>query len=143
MAREQRPPPRRLPSPVRLYARVALAAVLSGLVVASVGLERMSIVLGLAYAAIGLLSFLTYGVDKRLAEAGGWRIPENQLHLLDLLCGIIGGLLGQLAFRHKISKPGFGATSFVIAALHAGLLGSLATGLLDPAAIGSLVAAFA
>lgn len=94
------------------------------------GSERVSPLVAIAYAALGALAFLTYGLDKRLAETGRWRIPESQLHGLDLLFGVVGGLFGQLAFRHKISKPGFAATTFCIASLHVAGLATLAAGLL-------------
>ena len=43
-------------------------------------------------------------LDKRKAEKGKWRIPENSLLLLVLLgCGI-GGIAGMYTFRHKTKK---------------------------------------
>ena len=56
----------------------------------------------LAYLAlINLLTFVFYGVDKRRAQKGAWRIPEKTLLLLPLLGGSIGGILGMQVFRHK------------------------------------------
>lgn len=56
----------------------------------------------LAYlAAINLVTFFVYGVDKRKARKGQWRVPEKTLFLLPLLGGSVGGILGMKAFHHK------------------------------------------
>ena len=46
-------------------------------------------------------------LDKRKAEKGKWRIPENSLLLLVLLGGGIGGIAGMYTFRHKTQKLNF------------------------------------
>ena len=51
---------------------------------------------------INLIAFLAMWLDKRKAEKGKWRIPENSLLLLVLLGGGIGGIAGMYTFRHKI-----------------------------------------
>nr|WP_272494146.1 DUF1294 domain-containing protein [Stenotrophomonas mori] len=60
-----------------------------------------------AYAAMGLASFLAYRHDKRAAASGRQRTPESTLHLLDLCCGWPGGLLAQQRYRHKTRKLRF------------------------------------
>ena len=56
----------------------------------------------LAYLAlVNLLTFVLYGVDKRKAQKGAWRVPEKTLLLLPLLGGSVGGILGMQTFRHK------------------------------------------
>ena len=56
----------------------------------------------LAYLAlVNLLTFILYGVDKRKAQKGAWRVPEKTLLLLPLLGGSVGGILGMQTFRHK------------------------------------------
>ena len=52
-------------------------------------------------AAVNLVTFTVYGVDKAKARRGAWRVPEKTLFLLPLLGGSIGALLGMLTFRHK------------------------------------------
>jgi uncharacterized membrane protein YsdA (DUF1294 family) len=52
-------------------------------------------------AAVNLVAFTVYGVDKAKARRGAWRIPEKTLFLLPLLGGSVGALLGMLVFRHK------------------------------------------
>ena len=51
--------------------------------------------------AINLVTFAVYGIDKRRARGGAWRVPEKTLFLLPLLGGSIGALLGMRVFRHK------------------------------------------
>ena len=53
------------------------------------------------FAAINVITFLLYGIDKRRAKRHQRRIPERTLFLLPLLGGSIGGIGGMLAFRHK------------------------------------------
>ena len=57
----------------------------------------------LAIAALSLITFILYGVDKRRAKKGKWRIPERVLLSFSLLGGGIGGALGMKLFRHKTS----------------------------------------
>jgi len=60
-----------------------------------------------AYMAMSLASFIVYAGDKRAAQRGQWRVAENTLHGLALVCGWPGGLLAQHLLRHKSSKPQF------------------------------------
>ena len=52
-------------------------------------------------AAVNLVTFTVYGVDKAKARRGAWRVPEKTLFLLSLLGGSLGALLGMWAFHHK------------------------------------------
>ena len=52
-------------------------------------------------AAVNLVTFTVYGVDKAKTRRGAWRVPEKTLFLLPLLGGSVGALLGMLVFRHK------------------------------------------
>ena len=52
-------------------------------------------------AAVNLVAFTVYGVDKAKARRGAWRIPEKTLFLLPLLGGSVGALLGMRVFHHK------------------------------------------
>ena len=52
-------------------------------------------------AAVNLVTFTVYGIDKAKAKRGAWRVPEKTLFLLPLLGGSLGALLGMRVFRHK------------------------------------------
>ena len=52
-------------------------------------------------AAINLVTFAVYGIDKAKAKRGAWRVPEKTLFLLPLLGGSVGALLGMRVFHHK------------------------------------------
>lgn len=59
------------------------------------------------YMAMSLATFIVYALDKRAAKLGQWRVKENTLHGLALLCGWPGALLAQHLLRHKSAKPSF------------------------------------
>jgi uncharacterized membrane protein YsdA (DUF1294 family) len=70
--------------------------------------------LGAAYHWIALYTVMIsaatywiYAVDKRRAEEGLWRVPEANLHLLELLGGWPGAFLAQRRLRHKCSKGSY------------------------------------
>ena len=52
-------------------------------------------------AAVSLVTFIAYGVDKVKAKRGSERISERRLLALALVGGATGALLGMLLFRHK------------------------------------------
>ncbi|MBQ9047312.1 MAG: DUF1294 domain-containing protein [Solobacterium sp.] len=54
-----------------------------------------------------LLSFAMFGMDKRKAKKGKWRIPEKRLMLSALIGGSIGALCGMKLFHHKTLKGKF------------------------------------
>lgn len=57
---------------------------------------------GLLYAAgINGIAFCAYGLDKRRAVRGEWRISERTLLLLAFLGGAAGAFLGMKVFHHK------------------------------------------
>ena len=61
----------------------------------------------LILAAVNLLAFALYGVDKVKANKGAWRIPEATLLLVAFLGGSVGALLGMEVFRHKTRHAKF------------------------------------
>lgn len=61
------------------------------------------------FAAINIVAILAYGVDKRAAVKGNWRVPEIQLHTLELLGGWPGAFIAQKLFHHKTKKKSFQA----------------------------------
>lgn len=56
---------------------------------------------------MSIITFIIYGIDKRKAINGQWRIPEKTLLLLALFGGSPGAMLAMQVFHHKTKKPGF------------------------------------
>ncbi len=115
-------------APMRVTVRVTGALVLATTVIAATVSGNAPPWLPLVYLAGGIVSFVTYWLDKRAAAEGRWRTMEETLHLLDLAFGIAGGLLAQGALRHKISKQAFGIVTTVIFVVHMAVLGLLLAG---------------
>lgn len=59
--------------------------------------------------SINFTTFVAYGIDKRAARRGDWRVPERDLHLLEFLGGWIGAWIAQKFFRHKTAKRSYQA----------------------------------
>ena len=64
-------------------------------------------VLGVVYAALSIVLFALYGLDKAAARRGGRRVPEVTLHLIAVAGGWPGALAAQRVFRHKTVKQPF------------------------------------
>ena len=71
---------------------------------------------------INIFCFFAYGRDKHLAKTGGWRIPEIQIHTLELLGGTLGAIMGQKVFRHKTKKKSYRATFFATIVIQLGIV---------------------
>ena len=76
----------------------------------------------LFFAAISLLAFILYGIDKQKARRGLWRISEKTLLLTSFLGGAAGGLLAMQLFRHKTRHPYFYAVNILGLIWQIGLL---------------------
>lgn len=50
---------------------------------------------------INVVAFVVYGIDKRKAIKGKWRISEKALIMLAVCGGSIGAWIGMQVFRHK------------------------------------------
>lgn len=87
-----------------------------------------------AVVALSLLTFVCYGWDKSCAVRGARRVPESTLHLLSLLGGWPGALVGQQHFRHKTRKWSFQSAFWLTVVMHCGGVGAVVvTG--DPASL--------
>lgn len=53
------------------------------------------------------VTFITFGIDKRLAVRHRRRISESMLLILTFLGGTAGAVLAMIIFRHKTSKKSF------------------------------------
>ena len=72
---------------------------------------------------MSLLTFVAFGIDKRQAMRGKWRIAEATLHLLALAGGWPGALTGQRLFRHKTRKARFQLITWTMVLLHLAVWG--------------------
>lgn len=59
----------------------------------------MPIVVGIVIWNV--ITFLLYGIDKRRARNGEWRISEAVLLWIAICMGGVGAWLGMKVFRHK------------------------------------------
>ena len=75
-------------------------------------MELWSIFLA-AFAAISIINFFMYGIDKRKAKKGKWRIPEKALLLTSFCGGAVGGFAAMQLFRHKTKHWYFNAVNIV------------------------------
>ena len=69
------------------------------------------------WAAINLIVFALYGVDKRRAIRGAWRIPERTLLTGTWLLGGVGAWISMRAFRHKTKHTAFRVSASIGAIL--------------------------
>ena len=74
--------------------------------------------LGIYALVLSAITCWRYAVDKRRAEEGSWRVPEAQLHLLELLGGWPGAFLSQRRLRHKCSKGSYQFVFWFIVIIH-------------------------
>ncbi|MFQ9515203.1 MAG: DUF1294 domain-containing protein [Eubacterium sp.] len=68
-------------------------------------------------AAINIITFIIYGMDKYKARKHKWRISEKELMGLSVIGGFIGAFAGMQIFRHKTKHMKFVVGVPVIAAL--------------------------
>lgn len=55
-------------------------------------------------AGINLAAFFLYGIDKRKASKGKWRVSEKALLAVAAIGGSAGALAGMYFFHHKTKK---------------------------------------
>lgn len=56
---------------------------------------------------INIIAFILYGLDKKKAVEGKWRIPESTLIGVAVIGGSVGAFAGMRFFHHKTQKPKF------------------------------------
>ena len=115
-----------------LWCVLAFAAVLA----AAVATAKLPLYVPLLYAGLSLLTFVTYWLDKRKAQAGRWRTPESTLQFMALLGGWPGALLAQSYLRHKSQKRAFLVVFYLGALLNLIALAWLHSQQMLPAGIG-------
>ena len=86
----------------------------------------MLLILWAVWLVINLITFILYGVDKRRARKGAWRIPEKTLLAGTWLLGGVGAWLAMRTFRHKTKHIAFQVSAPIGAVLSVALM-ALAT----------------
>ena len=86
----------------------------------------MLLILWAVWLVINLITFILYGVDKRRARKGAWRIPEKTLLAGTWLLGGVGAWLAMRTFRHKTKHIAFQVSAPIGAVLSVVLM-ALAT----------------
>lgn len=71
------------------------------------------------FAALNLVAFSLYGIDKLFAKTNRSRISEKALLVASALAASPGALLGMVLFNHKTSKPKFRYGVPALLVLHA------------------------
>jgi len=67
---------------------------------------------------MSLITFIAYGYDKLRARGGGRRVPESLLHVLELLGGWPGAIVGSQIFHHKRIKGRYLIVLWLIVMTH-------------------------
>ncbi|TVP14833.1 DUF1294 domain-containing protein [Shewanella sp. KCT] len=88
-------------------------------------MQRLPMASLLYFAILSLITYMAYAVDKSAAQKGNWRVQESSLHLLSLLGGWPGAMLGQQHLRHKSSKRAFRVVLWLTMIINLTLLGAL------------------
>ena len=81
-------------------------------------LAPYAVYVAIAYATMSVIAIALYGFDKRRAVSGGLRVRERTLHVVELLGGWPGALIGMQLFRHKTRKLSFLLVTWTIVAAH-------------------------
>lgn len=115
-----------------LWSVLAFAVVLA----AAVSTAKLPLYVPLLYAGLSVLTFITYWLDKRKAQAGRWRTPESTLQFMALLGGWPGALLAQSYLRHKSQKRAFLFVFYLMSLVNLVALSWLQSQHMLPAVIG-------
>jgi len=76
------------------------------------------------YALASVATLAAFAWDKLAARGGRRRIPEQTLHVMELLGGWPGAIVAILWLRHKSSKAPFLLVTFAIMAIHLAAIGA-------------------
>lgn len=88
---------------------VAVSAAFFVLLTALTTFGHAPLILVGVYALMSVITFSMYGLDKSAAAKGRRRTAEANFHLVELVGGWPGALVGQRLFRHKTRKQPFQA----------------------------------
>lgn len=75
-------------------------------------------IIGIYYICVNIIAFILYGLDKKYAREGRWRIPEKTLLGIAMIGGAAGAWIGMQTFRHKTKHMSFRALVPLFAVVH-------------------------
>ena len=75
-------------------------------------------IIGINYICVNVIAFILYGLDKKYAREGRWRIPEKTLLGIALIGGAAGAWIGMQTFRHKTKHMSFRMLVPLFAVVH-------------------------
>ena len=78
--------------------------------------------IGLYYLCMNIIAFILYGLDKKYAREGRWRIPEKTLLGIGMIGGAAGAWIGMQTFRHKTKHLSFRVLVPVFIVVHVGII---------------------
>ena len=75
-------------------------------------------IIGIYYICVNIIAFILYGLDKKYAREGRWRIPEKTLLGIAMIGGAAGAWIGMQIFRHKTKHMSFRMLVPLFAVVH-------------------------
>lgn len=72
----------------------------------------------LYFIVINLMALIIYGIDKKRAVKGKWRISEKALIGIAIFGGSLGALVGMHVFHHKTRKWKFKIVIPILLLIH-------------------------
>ena len=82
-------------------------------------------ILIIVFAAISVVAFFMYGIDKAKAKREKFRISEKALLLASFFGGAVGGFCAMQIFRHKTKHWYFNAVNIIGLVWQIGLIAFL------------------
>jgi uncharacterized membrane protein YsdA (DUF1294 family) len=67
---------------------------------------------------VSVFGYVVYAAEKNRARRGDWRVPEQSLHLVELIGGWPGAFVAQRRLRHKCSKVSYQIVFWIIVWAH-------------------------
>ena len=79
-------------------------------------------IIGIYYICVNIIAFILYGLDKKYAREGRWRISEKTLLGIAMIGGAVGAWIGMQTFRHKTKHMSFRTLVPLFVVIHAGII---------------------
>jgi uncharacterized membrane protein YsdA (DUF1294 family)/cold shock CspA family protein len=101
---------------------VSALLLLGGLAIVFNQPSSLPVWLALWVVAFSIATYGVYAYDKGQAQAGGLRVPEAVLHLMEALGGTPGAFIAQRVLHHKNRKREYQVVFWLIVAAQAAVL---------------------